>query len=42
MSLDPSRRAFMAAAGAVAIGAVIPARAATSNAIDYRTAGELM
>ena len=40
MSLDPSRRAFMAAAGAVAIGAVIPARAAAGN--DYRTAGELM
>src|SRR6516165_5324537 len=40
---DPSRRAFMAAAGAAAIGAVIPARAAaTGNAIDYRTAGELM
>jgi len=42
MSLDPSRRAVMATAGAVAIGAVIPARAATSNAIDYLTAGELM
>ena len=40
MSLDPSRRAFMTAAGAVAIGAVIPARAAAGN--DYRTAGELM
>jgi len=42
MSLDPSRRAFMAAAGAVTIGAVIPARAAAGNAYDYRTAGELM
>jgi len=40
MSLDPSRRAFMATVGAVAIGAVIPARAAAGN--DYRTAGELM
>ena len=40
MSLDPSRRAFMTAVGAVAIGAVIPARAAAGN--DYRTAGELM
>ena len=42
MSLDPSRRAFMAAAGAVAVGAVIPARAAADNAIDYRTAGDLL
>jgi hypothetical protein len=42
MTLDPSRRAFMAAAGAVAIGAVIPARAAAVSALDYRTAGELM
>jgi len=42
MSLDPSRRAFVAAAGAAAIDAVTPARAAASNAIDYRTAGELM
>src|SRR6516225_10216491 len=40
MSLDPSRREFMAAVGAVAIGAVSPARAAAGN--DYRTAGELM
>ena len=40
MSLDPSRRAVMATAGAVAIGAVIPTRAAAGN--DYRTAGELM
>jgi len=39
MSLDPSRRAFVAAAGAAAIDAVTPARAAASNAIDYRTAG---
>ena len=31
MSLDPSRRAFMATVGAVAIGAVIPARAAAGN-----------
>src|SRR5262245_7435925 len=42
MSLDPSRRAFMAAAGAVAVGAVIPARAAADNAIAYRTAGALV
>ena len=42
MSLDPSRRAFMAAAGAVAVGAVMPARAAADNAIDYRTAGDLL
>ena len=42
MSLHPSRRAFMAAAGAVAVGAVIPARAAADNAIDYRTAGDLL
>ena len=34
-SLDPSRRAFMARAGAAAIAAVISARAATGNAIDY-------
>jgi len=42
MALDPSRRAFMTAAGAVAVGAVIPARAAADNAIDYRTAGDLL
>ena len=42
MTLDPSRRAFMTAAGAVAVGAVIPARAAADNAIDYRTAGDLL
>ena len=40
MSLDPSRREFMAAVGAVAIGTGIPAGAAAGN--DYRTAGELM
>ena len=40
MSLDPSRRAFMAAVGAVTIGAVIPARAAAGD--NYHTAGELM
>jgi len=42
MSLDPSRRAFIAAAGAVAASAVISARAAAGNAIDYRTAGDLL
>ena len=42
MALDPSRRTFMVAAGAVAAGAIISHRAAAGDDPAYRTAGDLL
>jgi amidase len=42
MSLNPTRREFMAAAGAMAGGAVIPARAAAGDDFSYRFAADLL
>jgi amidase len=42
MSLDSSRRAFMVAVGAVGMRAIIIPAHAAGNAIDYRTAGDLI